>query len=694
MPFRASIVICAYTLDRWDDLLASIASAQAQPSATEVVVVTDHAEDLRARLLDAGTGVRVVANTGPPGISGARNTGIEAPTGDIVAYLDDDARAEPGWLDALLAPYADENVVVTGSRIEPAWDGGRPRWFAVELDWVVGCTYRGMPETRADVRNVIASGMSFRRWAVEAAGGFVVSVGRGRGLPVGGEETDLCIRIRRLVPGSRVVYEPRAFVWHRVRRERATLGYIVRRSWAEGITKVRVARLDGVVSGLATERTYVARTLPAGIAGAARDAVVQRDPVVLGRAVAIVASLAAAAGGYLGESARGLLRRKPLAAGPAPADDRALRILHVTARYPPYVGGIETHTREVARRLARRGHRVTVLTTDPVGDLPGREMDETVEVLRVPAWPPGRDWNLAPGLLGIVGRRRWDVVHVQGVHTLVPPLAALAATLGGRRFLLTFHSGGHSSGVRTRLRGVQWRLIAPLLRRADALVAVSRFEAERFSRALGVPGSRIELVPNGADLPAVAAPGSDDGQSAADGRRPRRDAPLVLSLGRLERYKGHHRVIAAMPALRSARPGTTLRVAGAGPYEPELRRLVADLELEDAVSIAAVEREALPGVLASASLVTLLSDYESQGIAVMEALAARRPVLVADTSALHELAEEGLVRAIPLDAGPEATAAAILEALDRPVAAAPRDLPTWDATTDALEAIYRRVVAR
>src|SRR4051812_33439765 len=138
MPFRASIVICAYTLDRWDDLLASIASAQAQPSATEVVVVTDHAEDLRARLLDAGTGVRVVANTGPPGISGARNTGIEATTGDIVAYLDDDARAEPGWLDALLAPYADENVVVTGSRIEPAWDGGRPRRVAGGLGWVGG----------------------------------------------------------------------------------------------------------------------------------------------------------------------------------------------------------------------------------------------------------------------------------------------------------------------------------------------------------------------------------------------------------------------------------------------------------------------------------------------------------------------------------------------------------------------------
>jgi glycosyltransferase involved in cell wall biosynthesis len=313
-----------------------------------------------------------------------------------------------------------------------------------------------------------------------------------------------------------------------------------------------------------------------------------------------------------------------------------------------------------------------------------------VEVLRVRAWPADRDWYAAPGLLHVVGARRWDVVHLQGVHTLVPPVAALAAILGGRRFVLTFHSGGHASALRTRLRGVQWRLLAPLLRRASALVAVSRFEAERFATVLGLPPERIEVIRNGAEVP-----GMD--RLAALPRVPspdERDGALLVSLGRLERYKGHQRVIAAMPALRAARPGTRLLVAGSGSYEPDLRRLVDDLDLADAVTIASVPREELPTTLAGAALVTLLSDYEAHPVAVMEALAARRPVLVADTSGFRELAEEGLVRAIPVDAPPEAVAEAIAIELDRPAPDEAPDLPTWDDTTDALESLYRRVVAR
>ncbi len=688
---RASVVICAYTVDRWDDVLAAIASALAQPDAGEVIVVVDHDEELYGRLRATRTGATVIRNAGPRGLSGARNSGIAASTGRFVAFLDDDARADPGWLEALLDPYAEPDVVGTGGCIEPDWDAGRPRWFPVELDWVVGCTYLGMPEARADVRNVIGAAMSVRRSALDATGGFVDAMGRGRGLPVGGEETELCIRMRRAVPGARVVYEPAAVVHHRVREARATPRYLLRRAWAEGITKARVSRLAGASAGLATERTYATRTLPAGVVRCVHDAIVHRDPWALARAGAIVVTLLAAGVGLVAESVRGLLPGGSPSRVALPADAvRPLRILQLTARYAPFVGGVEVHTQEVAKRLAARGHRVTVATTDPSGQLPAREVVDGVEVVRVGAWPADRDWYLAPGLLRQVGARRWDVVHLQGVHTLVPPMGALAAILGRRRFVLTFHSGGHPSALRNRARGLQWRLLAPLLRRASALVAVSRFEADRFSAALGVPRDDIEVIRNGAELPGLD-------RLAALPRVPspaERDGALLVSLGRLERYKGHHRVIAAMPALRAARPGTRLLVAGSGTYEPDLRRLVDDLDLADAVTIASVPRDELPDTLASASLVTLLSDYEAHPVAVMEALAARRPVLVADTSGFRELAEEGLVHAIPVDAPPEAVAEAIAIELDRPAPETAPVLPTWDDTTDALEALYRRVVAR
>lgn len=686
-----AIVICVYTADRWDDITAAIESARAQVPGHGVIVVVDHDEALFERLTVAEPQVTVIRNMGPRGLSGARNTGVAATDAPIVAFLDDDARAMPGWLAALTAPYAEPDVVATGGRIEPGFDTGRPPWLPEELDWIVGCTYRGMPATRAEVRNVIGAGMSFRRSAIATAGGFDASVGRGRSLPLGGEETALCIRARRVIPGARVIFEPAAIVRHRVRAGRATVRYALTRAWAEGLTKARVARLEGADAGLATERTYATRTLPGAVVRELRHAVSRGDPSAVARAATIVAVLGATTLGFAWESMRGSLaslrsrraRRDP--GGP-------LRILQVTARYAPYVGGVETHTEEVARRLAARGHRVTVATTDPEGHLPAHEVRDGVEIVRVAAYPRGRDWHLAPGLLPVIGQRRWDVVHLQGVHTLVPPLGALASILAGRRFVLTFHSGGHSSRVRTAARGLQWRLIGPLLRRADVLVGVSKYEIGRFADALGVDEGRFELIRNGSEAVPVA-PAEVAGGATGHGGDGGADGPLVLSLGRLERYKGHQRVIEALPEIRRARPGTRLHVAGSGPYEPTLRERVAALGLDDAVTIAPIPHEELPGVLATAGVVALLSDYEAHPVAVMEALAARRRVVVADTTGFRELAAEGLVRAIPVDADPAVAAAAIVEELDRPVPERAPDLPTWDDTTDALEALYRRIVA-
>jgi glycosyltransferase involved in cell wall biosynthesis len=363
----------------------------------------------------------------------------------------------------------------------------------------------------------------------------------------------------------------------------------------------------------------------------------------------------------------------------------------VTPRFAPFIGGVETHTEEVARRLAERGHQVTIATTDPDGGLPPTETRDGVVIRRVNAWPRHRDWHFAPGLLPIIRGGDWDIVHLQGVHTLVPPLGAVGAALARRPFVLTFHSGGHSSRLRTAARGVQWRLLAPLLRRAAALVGVSRFEVERFSRELALPRDRFTLIRNGA---AAGATSTETAAPAVGGQRAdTAGGPLILSLGRLERYKGHHRIIGAMPAILSAIPTARLHVAGSGPYEGDLRRLVSQLGVEDAVTIGAIPRGDVSTVICDAALVVLLSEYEAHPVAVMEAVAARRRVLVADTTGFRELAEDGLVRAIPIDVPPEAVAAAVVEEIGKPALEAAPTLATWDDTTDELERLYRRVAA-
>ena len=109
--------------------------------------------------------------------------------GDVVAFLDDDAEADPGWLEELLAQYDDPHVAGAGGRAMAVWPQRRPRWFPPEFDWVVGCSYTGLPETVSPVRNLIGAAMSFRRTIFDQLGSFDTEMGRLGVLPLGCEET-------------------------------------------------------------------------------------------------------------------------------------------------------------------------------------------------------------------------------------------------------------------------------------------------------------------------------------------------------------------------------------------------------------------------------------------------------------------------------------------------------------------------
>ncbi|MGE5141278.1 MAG: glycosyltransferase family 4 protein [Rudaea sp.] len=357
------------------------------------------------------------------------------------------------------------------------------------------------------------------------------------------------------------------------------------------------------------------------------------------------------------------------------------RLLFVTPRYPPFTGGVENHVYQVARRLAPY-FDVTVLTTDPSGQLAPREEEEGVTVRRVRAWPSRGDFYLAPDIFRVIRDEPWDLVHIQSFHTLVAPLAMLAARQARIPYVLTFHGGGHSSRWRHSLRGAQRRVLRPLLAGAERLVAVARFEIDAYGRELGIPRERFALIPNGCDLqPARAARG--------------REHARIASIGRLEEYKGHHRILRAMPEIIRQEPEARLWIAGSGPYEPELRRLAAELGMTDRVDIQAIpaaERERMAEELSRVSLAVLLSEFETQPIALLEALALGCSALVADTSGLREMAEAGLARAIPLNSTPEEVARAAVQELRAPARAAPVVLPTWDDCARDLRLLYESVL--
>ncbi|MDP9091642.1 MAG: glycosyltransferase [Actinomycetota bacterium] len=295
----ASVVICAYTDERWDDITAAIQSVLAQtPPPAEVLLVVDHCDMLLARARQAFAEVRVLANTGAKGLSSARNVGFQAASSDVVAFLDDDAQAAPGWLALLLDGYRDNNVVGVGGSVRPHWVTGRPRWFPAEFDWVVGCSHSGMPDRRADVRNFVGANMSMRRSSLVQLRGFSDHLGR-RGAGVAGcEETELCIRAGALTSTSRLVYEPSALVIHNVPAHRATLSYFLRRCYGEGKSKAMVRHLAGSATALSSERAYLSTTIPVGI-GRALKGTTRGDPCEIWRACALLVGVGATFAGYL-----------------------------------------------------------------------------------------------------------------------------------------------------------------------------------------------------------------------------------------------------------------------------------------------------------------------------------------------------------------------------------------------------------
>ncbi len=287
-----SVVVCTYTESRWNNLEMAVESLLWQNTPLhEIIIVVDHNSKLQDRVRTNFPDTVVVENRYERGLSGARNSGIAVAQGAVIAFLDDDATATPDWIEQLCTAYSDPNVIGVGGIIEPHWQDGRPDWFPTEFDWVVGCTYRGMPETASPVRNLIGANMSFRRMVFDQLGTFRLGYGC--------DETDFCIRVRQRWPEHVLLYRPAAKVIHQVPASRANWDYFRSRCYFEGGSKAVVSWLVGTQDGLSSERAYTFRTLPKGIILGLKDALFNRRQSGLERAGAIIAGLALTISGYL-----------------------------------------------------------------------------------------------------------------------------------------------------------------------------------------------------------------------------------------------------------------------------------------------------------------------------------------------------------------------------------------------------------
>ena len=319
---ETSVVVSTYNEERWDDLLACIRSLEAQTlPALEVIVVVDHNSTLLERATRMFPNARVIANERARGLAGARNSGTAVAKGAIIAFIDDDAQAEPDWLAHLQGCFGEKATVGAGGSLTPLWEGPEARWIPHEFYWVFGCSYTGLPDRLAPVRNPIGANMAVRASVLDEVGGFreggesdAPRELRARGVVRAGgnvpDDTDLAIRVKQRRPGAVWLYQPKARVLHIVTPERASLGYFLRRCFEEGVGKASLSGLVGTEAGLEAERRHAAVVLPRGIAREFRLLLGGEGTAAL-RGLAILAGLAAASLGFLSVALRRRSLRNP-----------------------------------------------------------------------------------------------------------------------------------------------------------------------------------------------------------------------------------------------------------------------------------------------------------------------------------------------------------------------------------------------
>jgi glucosyl-dolichyl phosphate glucuronosyltransferase len=253
-----SVVISTYSKERVRYLSECIRSVKNQSlKPDEIILVLDPFPDLIEFYKSRFSKDVLIVVSENRGLSNARNAGIKNANGDIICFLDDDAVADEKWLENLVKSYTDKDVVCVGGFIRPFWEQGTPKWFPEELYWIVGCSYKGLPEHKAAVRNPIGCNMSFRKEVFKKVGLFRADIGRFGKRLQGSEEPELTMRIFKNIEQSKIIYDPSAVVHHKIPKQRGSLKYVWVRSFYEGLSKAAITDKSINSEELATESSYL-----------------------------------------------------------------------------------------------------------------------------------------------------------------------------------------------------------------------------------------------------------------------------------------------------------------------------------------------------------------------------------------------------------------------------------------------------
>jgi glycogen synthase len=330
-----------------------------------------------------------------------------------------------------------------------------------------------------------------------------------------------------------------------------------------------------------------------------------------------------------------------------------MRILMLSWEFPPrLIGGLGRHVDALTRALVASGHEVHVVSRSHP-DAPAVESRGGLHVVRVDASPPAVDFeDLVPWVLAfntavlgaasrLVREHRFDIVHAH--DWLVASAGIELARSTGLPLVGTVHAteyGRHQGHLPGPMNHLIHAIEGWFVEHVDRTVVCSTYMHDQVRALFGVPEDRIDIIPNGVEVDALAPPETEvralRRTLADDGTH------LVLFAGRLEYEKGVQTVLHALERLVDRVGAVRFMIAGVGTYSDELRRLVDELGLEHRVHFTGfLEERALRLHYAAADIAVAPSIYEPFGLVATEAMACGTPVVASDTGGLREILADG-----------------------------------------------------
>jgi glycosyltransferase involved in cell wall biosynthesis len=306
-----------------------------------------------------------------------------------------------------------------------------------------------------------------------------------------------------------------------------------------------------------------------------------------------------------------------------------VRILHVMRSLE--VGGVEVGVRNLARQLARRGHRQAVACLVRKGALAG-DLTAWTDIYSCDSDASPNRVATVFRLAKIVRHFSPDVVHAR--NCVAWSYAGPAWLLAGRPGKLMFSIHGLDwAGAIPRRNVLEYRFLATW---TSELLAVSAATADGFSLASGIPRSRFRVLHSGVDLHVFRPRPRGTGYASAAGTL------SLVCVARLSRFKGHETLLRACRLLRNDRgKDFRLTIVGDGPERARLEALSQLLGVDDVVTFAG-ERQDTAELLRASDVFVLSSVQEGRPTSVMEAMASGVPVIATDVGAVRELVQQEL----------------------------------------------------